>query len=262
MTVLAQPYHLDEYLGGFAFPLRPDRTIVPDLGSGARWERMAALYEQLAREVARAGSESGTERPVVIETADCTAALGVVAGLQRAGADALGVAWLDAHGDLHTPDSSESGYLGGMPLRMLLGEGERAVLERLRLRPVAAGRTVLFDGRDLDPPEEEFLAWSPMLQLPIPDPDASAEAGAAVPAEGPLYLHIDLDVLDEHGLPGLRYPSPGGPSVEAVTEAALAIIRTGRVRALTLSCTWRPPGEQEAGKVAALAHQLRDRLLR
>lgn len=262
MTVLALPYHLDEYLGEFAFPLQPDTTIIPELGSGRRWERMTTLYEQLAREVARVAISGGVEAPVVIETADCTAALGVVTGLQRAGADALGVAWLDAHGDLHTPQSSESGYLGGMPLRMLLGEGERAVLERLRLRPVAADRTVLFDGRDLDPPEEDYLAGSAVHQVPIPDLGAADEAAGVIPSDGPLSLHIDLDVLDDSRLPGLRYPAPDGPSDRTVTDAALAIIDTGRVRALTLSCTWRPPGAEEAGAVADLARELRDRLLR
>ena len=44
--------------------------------------------------------------------------LGTIAGLQRAGSDP-GIVWLDAHGDVQTPETSTSGYLAGMALRLL-----------------------------------------------------------------------------------------------------------------------------------------------
>jgi arginase family enzyme len=63
--------------------------------------------------------------PPVVLSGDCTAAVAVAAGLQRRGVDPA-VVWFDAHGDLHTPESSASGYPGGMALRNLLTDGDPA----------------------------------------------------------------------------------------------------------------------------------------
>ncbi|HZC27870.1 MAG TPA: arginase family protein, partial [Actinopolymorphaceae bacterium] len=121
MTVLGVAYHLDEPLGDFDFPLPPDHLVKADLPDGAPpWERMAELYDMVATEVAAAARTGATP---LIQSGDCTTSLGVVAGLQRAGLTP-GVVWFDAHGDIHTPESTASGYLGGMPLRMLAGEGD------------------------------------------------------------------------------------------------------------------------------------------
>src|SRR5207248_10319683 len=86
-------------------------------------------------------------RPLVLGGC-CCAHVGAVEGLaSRHGR--IAVVWLDAHGDLNTPDSSPLGNPWGMPLRMLLDAGT-----------VAAEDTVLVGARNLDPPEAEFIASS------------------------------------------------------------------------------------------------------
>jgi arginase len=223
VSVLLVPYHLDEPLPAQELPARPDRVVTADLRGEGFWHHVAGLHVGVADAVA------DTDGPVLL-TGDCTAALGVVAGLQRRGIDPA-VVWFDAHGDLHTPDSSSSGYPGGMPLRMLLGDGDATVAAETGLRPIPADRVVLVDARDLDPPEVEYLATSPIRRAPIP----------AVPIpDGPIYLHIDLDVVDAAALPGLRYPTPAGPDLATVRDAALRLLATGRVAALTLACSWHP----------------------
>src|SRR3954470_6585837 len=87
------------------------------------------------------------ERPLVLG-GDCCSHVGAVEGL-AARHGRLSVVWLDAHSDLNTPESSPSGNEWGMPLRMLLDGGA------LEARHVA-----LVGARNLDPPEEEFLATS------------------------------------------------------------------------------------------------------
>ena len=64
----------------------------------------------------------------------------------RGAPDRLAVIWLDAHGDLNTPETSPSGNPWGMPLRMLIDSGA-----------VDAGDVALVGARNLDPPEEEFI---------------------------------------------------------------------------------------------------------
>lgn len=56
----------------------------------------------------------------MVLSGDCLVSMGVLTGLQSAGIDPA-VVWFDAHGDVHTLESSSSGYLGGMSLRFLLG---------------------------------------------------------------------------------------------------------------------------------------------
>lgn len=222
MGTILVPYHLEERLSDVELPVTADRVVTADLAGGGFWERVAGLHAAVADAVA------AEARPPAVVTGDCGVALGVVAGLQRRGIEPA-VIWFDAHGDLHTPESSTSGYPGGMPLRMLLGDGDRTVAARTGLRPVDAERVVLVDGRDLDPAEAAFLDGGPVRRVPVD----------AVPdVDGPLYLHIDLDVVDAAALPGLRFPVTPGPDAGAVREAALRLLATGRVAALTVACTW------------------------
>ncbi|WP_198533117.1 arginase family protein [Carbonactinospora thermoautotrophica] len=140
----------------------------------------------------------------------------------------------DGHGDLHTPESSRSGYLGGMPLRMLTGAGDPTVAERIGLWPVSEERMVLVDARDLDPPEKVYLAGSGIRRCPV-----QGLAEDVLP-DGAVYLHLDFDVVDPADLSGLRFPAPGGPRLAQVLAAALQVVRTGRVAAVGLACTWHP----------------------
>jgi arginase len=223
------PFHLDEHLPGLEVPLATARTVRPELAPGSVWERLAALHAAVADEVA--GVVAAGEVPLVLSGC-CTTALGTVAGLQRGGVDPA-VVWFDAHGDVQTPQTSASGYPGGMPLRQLVGGAERTGPERLGLRPVDERDVVLVDARDLDPPEAEFLAASAIRRVGVP------ELAALPLPDRPIYLHIDFDVLDPTDAGDVMYPVPGGPRADAVRTALQAVLGTGRVAAVGLACTWR-----------------------
>ncbi len=136
------------------------------------------------------------ERPLVVGGC-CCAHVGAVHGLaSRLGR--LAVVWLDAHGDLNTPESSPSGNLWGMPLRMLLDDGT-----------VAPEDVALVGARNLDPAEVEFIAESGI--------DDSLER--ALDGVDAAYVALDLDVLDPSEA-GMFMPEPGGPRVTEV-EATL-----------------------------------------
>ena len=233
------PYHLDEYLPGLDVPLRAGEVVTADLPSGDVWDRLTALYGAVADVVADAARRGG--RPVVL-SGDCTTALGTVAGLQRAGAVA-GIAWFDAHGDVQTLETTASGNLGGLPLRLLVGYRPELTAARLGLRPVPERQVLLVGARDLDPPEVSYLENAQIRRREVTDLDP-----ADVP-DGPFYLHLDLDVIDPAGLPGLRYPAPGGPGPGQVGGALRRLLSTGLVAAVGLACTWHP-GHDAAAHVA------------
>lgn len=229
VTPILVPYHLDEHLPDLDVPLAADTTVRADLPAGDPWHRMAALYADVSTAVADAVSAG--DRPVVA-SGDCTTSLGIVAGLQRAGVDPA-VVWFDAHGDVQTVETTASGYLGGMPLRILTGYRPDLIGDRLGLRPVDESRVVLVDARDLDPPEIDYLAGAAIRR------HAVKEVTAATLPDGPLYVHVDFDVVDPGELPGLLFPAPDGPPLEAVAGALQRVVTTGRVAAVGLGCTWR-----------------------
>lgn len=136
------------------------------------------------------------ERPLVLGGC-CCSHVGAVRGLAGR-VDRLGVVWLDAHGDLNTPETSPSGNAWGMPLRMLLDDGV------VRPEDVA-----LVGARNLDPPEADYLAETGI--------DDSLER--ALEGVDAVYVALDLDVLDP-GEAAMFMLEPDGPSVDEV-EATL-----------------------------------------
>ncbi len=235
--MIAVPYHLDQRLERFDLGFVPDVEVTAPLPAAAGpWQRMAALYEQVAEAVAQA-----TTRPVIV-SGDCTTSLGVLAGLQRAGRDPA-IVWLDAHADFHTEATTTSGYFGGLPLALAVGVGTLTLPEALGLRPVPQSRAVLVDARDTDPGEQELLAQSVVNRVRLHD-----LADDVLPA-GDLYLHLDVDVADPQDVPDLLYPAPDGPALTEVLAAVQRVVATGRVAAVGLAVTWRHEPE------AAAAHR-------
>jgi arginase len=245
MTIIAVPYHQDEQLPADHIPL-PARTpvvnVTPDFPDGEIWDRLTSLYAAVASAVT-SDIEAGSVPTIV--SGDCLVSLGVVAGVQRAGINPT-IIWFDAHGDVHTFESSTSGYLGGMSLRLVLGAHYSLVGERVGLRPLPEQQAVLVDARDLDPAEADYLTSSEIRRFTVDDVE--------IPA-GPLVLHVDVDVITSAELPGLLFPVAGGPSTSAVLNAVRRIITQGNVVALDLAFPWQPSPEHHethARLVAAL----------
>jgi arginase len=163
--------------------------------------------EESFREQSLALAAGLPERPLVLGGC-CCAHVGAVEGLATRH-DRLAVVWLDAHGDLNTPASSPSGNLWGMPLRTLIDSGT-----------VAPGDVVLVGARNLDPPEEDFIAASGVR---------TGEAGLAEALEGAaaVYVALDCDVLDPDEEVVAFMPEPGGLTV-AETASILKHVAAAR----------------------------------
>ncbi len=241
MSVIAVPFFIGAPIGALD-TVRPSRVLAPALPDGSPQVRMGVLYRELAGVVARA--VSGGTVPLVY-AGDCLAAIGVLAGLQRAGLDPV-LAWFDAHGDFHTWQTTQSGFLGGMPLAMIVGRGDQSIVEAAGLAPLPESRVALIGVRDLDPGEDAAVAGSAMTVLPV-----SGVAGWTPPA-GPLHVHVDLDVVDPSEMPAHNYPAPAGPTLHDLSAALRHLAATGRVVAVSFS-TWNPalPGAERAAAAAA-----------
>jgi arginase family enzyme len=149
------------------------------------------------------------ERPLVLGGC-CCAHIGAVEALSaRNGRIAL--VWFDAHGDLNTPETSPSGNLWGMPLRMILDSGA-----------VDPQDTILLGARSLDPPEREFVA-SIGLRTEREELEQALEG-----TEG-AYVALDVDSLEPGRIHSFM-PEPGGLSLDEVEE----LLRRIRERAPVL----------------------------
>lgn len=225
------PFFLDEPLPELETLVQPGWLLnKPGLPRGNKQERMGTLYQPLAQYVAKAIERD--ERPVSV-AGDCCTAIGVLAGLQRAGLDPL-LIWFDAHGDFNTWETTPSGFLGGMPLAMLVGLGEQTIVEAVTLKPLLEEQVILTDARDLDPGERTSLENSAVTHLP------EVKNLLAHPLEDrPLYLHFDTDIIDPKDAPAMNYPAPGGPSRADLGEIFRRLASSGRIAALSMS-SWNP----------------------
>jgi len=192
-------------------------------------------------------------RVPLIFAADCTSALGACKGLA---ALSPAILWLDAHGDFNTPDTTPSGFIGGMPLAMLFGRGDLSLLRGLDLDPFAEENALLADARDLDPGEAEAVQDSAVTHLPDID-----DLLALLLTDRPLYIHLDLDVSDPAEMPGMSHPTPGGPSLARVATVLERVARDGNVAGV-LFALWDPalPGDatRSLGGLLRTVRALRD----
>ncbi|WP_410653764.1 arginase family protein [Amycolatopsis sp. cmx-4-54] len=228
--LIVTPWHLDEHIPAFPIPVAAAQAVRPALPAGPVPTRMSLLHRAALDAVTQAA------RPLVL-SGDCPTSRAVVAGLQRRHRE-LAVLWLDAHGDFNTPAISTSDYIGGMALAMLTGRTPDLFDDTLDLRPVPDTSVVLADARDLDPAERDALTVSHVRRVSA-DPAAITSALDQL-GPIPVYLHLDIDVIDGAQLPGARFPSGTGPSLAQIEECLTAACANADITAAYLACAWLP----------------------
>jgi arginase len=154
--------------------------------------------------------------PLVIG-GDHSVAVGVLGGLARAAGAPGGALWIDAHGDLNTPETSPTGNVHGMPVAAALGLGRPWFDSASWPLPMLETRaTALIGVRSLDPGEREFLQTSEVRVITMAEIDrVGMEAAVETALErlrGAPWVHVslDMDVMDPLHAPGVGTAEPGG----------------------------------------------------
>jgi arginase len=177
-------------------------------------------------------------RPLVLG-GDCSLLLGVFAGA-RAAVGELGLWLLDGHPDYLDAPSSDTGETADLELAILLGDGPP---ELTGATPMLAARNAALLGHrttSLDPasaaevarlPDDLFTIDSPAL---LADPRGAGERAAAW-ATVPMWLHLDVDVLDPSVLPAVTYPQGGGPDLDQLAAVLAPLLASPRLIGVSIA---------------------------
>jgi arginase family enzyme len=188
------------------------------------WPEAAVIEESTLEDQIAAELRALPERPLVLGGCCCSHVGAVRALAQRHGR--VGVVWIDAHGDLNTPETSPSGNAWGMPLRMLLDAGD-----------VDSRDVTLLGARNLDPPEVELIAATGIKR----------ELGE-LPEH--VYVAVDADVLEPDDA-DVFMPEPDGIRLDEL-ERLLASLP----RPVGAGFTGLVPSERNEAILPRLGHAL------
>ena len=194
---------------------------------------------------AKAGEILRDGRTPIILGGDHSLAMGSIAasaGFYRDAGRRIGLIWFDAHADMNTPESTDSGNVHGMPLSHVLGHGDPGLASIGGFTgKVDASRCALVGIRDLDEREKTLVRQSGVSVFTMKDVDqhgASAimERALAVAGEGTAGIHVsfDIDSCDPSVAPGVGTPKKGGLDYREAHLCLELLAESGRLIAFDL----------------------------
>jgi arginase len=179
---------------------------------------------------------------VLVLGGDCAQAIGLLTAARRY-YHHLNLLWFDRDADLNTPASTPSGRIDGMVVAHILGKGAPELVRFWGEPPlVREPDMTLFGLERLDPPEQEYLAKSPMRHVYAADVQSQGAARAAQDALAHLHadahefvLHLDTDVIAQEDFPAVNVPASGGLCLEDVRLALAEFVKHKNLLGLTVS---------------------------
>lgn len=184
--------------------------------------------------------------PVLIG-GDCSICMSTLPTVVRHAPEAY-VLWLDAHGDFNTPDTTPSGFLGGMCLAAACGKWDAGLADEV-LDPM---RVVMCGARDLDGREKVLLETSGVRNV------RPSQLGDELDGKD-VYVHLDLDVLDPSVMPA-QFPAEGGLSDAGLRTLLGEVAGVAQVLGVEVCAFEAPEDEAErialAGTVATIVQPL------
>jgi arginase len=232
--------HVVDETHNIDIPLR-EQISTPDEGHARFLGAIVQACTQLAVETAHAVRDDSI--PVTLG-GDHSLAMGSVAGVATALAERgerVGLVWLDAHSDIHTPETSASGNVHGMPVAHLLGRGDRRLASIASVVPALRPENVVLVGlRDVDLPEREHIRDWGVTAFTMRDIDERGIAAVMrdaleIAGRGAAGVHVSLDMdwLDPIEAPGVGTAVRGGATYrEAHTAMEIVADRDEHLFAL------------------------------
>ncbi len=185
----------------------------------------------------------------ILTASDCSICMTTLPAALRHRPEAQ-VLWLDAHADFNAPDTTPSGFLGGMCLAAACGVWDAGLIAA---PPVDPARVVMCGSRDLDPGERTLVDEHGIVR---------ATPGEVVDRlDGlPVYVHLDLDVLDPSLFPA-QFPAPGGLSDGGLRALLGEVAEASEVVGLEITAFEAPDDETSARGLAELVTSILEPLI-
>ena len=173
----------------------------------------------------------------VLLAGDCSISITTLPTVVRHSPDAY-VLWLDAHGDFNTPETTASGFLGGMCLAAACGRWDAGLMEET----IDPAQVVMCGARDLDEEERALLEGAGVRNV-RPSQLADMLDGEDV------YVHLDLDVLDPSVLPA-QFAADGGLSDGGLRTLLGEVAGVSTLLGLEITAFEAPEREEERAALA------------
>ncbi len=234
------------------------KTLFAPSGEGVSpIARIATLCRNLADEVQQTLQRQ--QFPLVVG-GDHSVAIGTWSGVARQLGQAPGLLWIDAHLDSHTPQSTYSGAIHGMPLACLLGRGDKRLLSiGLTDVQIDAAHCAVFGARSYEPEEIGLLQQLGVRVFTVDELESRgfttcfAEALTRVAAAPAGFgVTIDLDVVDPQLAPGVGSPEPHGLWDGDLLVALRHVAALPGLRALEI-VEYNPDRDQHAATARLMA---------
>jgi ornithine--oxo-acid transaminase len=233
-------------------------TIHPDPAQVNTVAAIAEACQRLAQQVERILGQDGF--PIVLG-GDHSCAIGTWGGVARAlrPRGALGLLWMDAHMDAHTPKTTESGAFNGMPLACLLGHGDPALTTIGDVPPLNPAHVCLVGVRSFESGEAALLQdlgvrIYTMQDIARQGLNAVMMEALAIVQQGTagFGLTIDLDAMDPQEAPGVGTPEPGGLGVTDVVSALRPLVAHQALMGLEI-VEYNPARDHKGGTAQAVS---------
>ena len=171
------------------------------------------------------------EFPIIISGNCNTAAMAATCGL----GNKPGVIWMDCHADFNTPETTIGGFLDGMAVSILAGHCWKQLSASIPgYEPIPEEKIVLVGVRDIDPLEAERIDHSSLTIIPAEKIKRDSIIQLP-PIDGPVYLHIDLDVIDPDIVKVNNYNTTGGLTDNLLLKVIKTIKRTYAISAVSFT---------------------------
>jgi arginase len=188
--------------------------------------------------------------------------VGAISSFHHRRGERIGLLWFDAHGDMNTPESSETGNIHGMPCAACLGRGPRELTHLGQRYPMVDVQNACIVGvRDLDASERREILDAGVTVFTMRDIDMLGmsevmQRALSIVNDGTAGFHLsfDLDGTDPSVAPGVGTPVPGGTNFRESHLVMEHAAESGRM--LGLEMTEINPILDERNRTAEAAVQL------
>jgi len=188
-----------------------DRVVVPVLDADGEIAAGVRALDVLLEDLRLTQNTlAGIDDVVVTAGGDCGVEVAPVAAARARYGDRLTVLWIDAHPDVSTPQTLPSGSFHGMVLRTLLGEGPVPLIPE---EPLAPEQVVLAGVRAFELGQREYIEQAGIRWYGVEDFERALDG-----LTGPVYVHVDLDVLDPAEFGSICYPEPDGVPLQRLID--------------------------------------------